>query len=66
MAYKVFKRRWWLDAKCTEPGLGRKTHVAFTASEDAARRICAEYNLDKNGHRIERPYGLACEYEELD
>ena len=65
MAYQVFKRRGWKDAKCTEPGIGRKTHVTWTASEEAAREACRRYNNDSEGNRIERPYGLAYEYEEV-
>lgn len=63
--YRVFRRRWWKDSKCTEPGAGRKTHICFAISEDEARRICAEYNCDSEGKRIKRPYGVAYEYERV-
>lgn len=65
MKYRVFKRRWWRDAKCTVPGVGRKTHVAWASSEEEAQDICASYNRDAEGNRIRRRFGLACEYERV-
>jgi hypothetical protein len=64
MSYRVFKRRWWRDSKCTVPGAGRKTHVAWAQTEEEAQDICRSYNwCPLTGTRIRRPYGLAAEYE---
>lgn len=63
--YRVFKRRWWRDAKCTVPGAGRATTVARVQTEEEARLWCRGMNLDDEGNRIARPYGLAYEYERL-
>lgn len=62
--YQVFKRRWWRDAKCTVPGVGRSKHVAWVYDEDEARLYCRGLNYDDEGKRIDRPYGVAYEYRQ--
>lgn len=65
MRYQVFKRRWWRDAKCTVPGAGRVTHVAWCSDEEEAREWCRGMNYDGEGRRVERPYGVAYEYRSV-
>ena len=63
--FRVFRRRWWLDARCTKPGPGRRLTVTYTATEDEARAVCRAFNCDAEGNRVHRPYGTAYEYERV-
>lgn len=64
--YRVFKRAWWADEACTIPveQLDEGETITVVATEDHARLRCATYNY-RNGERVQRPYGLAYEYERL-
>lgn len=63
--FRIFRRRWWRDRACTEPGAGRKFYTGQTAlSEAEARELCARANEAAFGSRNGRgPYGAAHEYE---
>ena len=65
--YRVFSANWWQDKACTRPieGPRRKKTIALVPTLAEAQALCAEYNLDSIGRRIERPFGLAYEYEAL-
>lgn len=63
--YRTFTRTWWLDARCTKPGAGRKRmtgHRFDTAQE--AREYCNSYNTMRFGSSMRGPRGLCCEFEE--
>lgn len=63
--FKVFKRRWWKDARCTVPGPGRKVHVCYAQSEEEARDMCRRFNTRDFGSPLGRgPKGLAYEYQQ--
>jgi len=64
--YRIFRRTWWLDTKCTRPGAGRKRYSGQTAnSTEEARRICAANNTEDFGSPNGRgPRGAAWEFEE--
>ena len=66
MAYRVFRRNWWKDKACTRPvdRLARGTTIKRVQTEEEAREVCRQFNTDCNGERVQRPYGLAYEYEE--
>lgn len=67
MTYRVFRRGWWADEACTVPLerlAGGKT-VARVETQEEARELCRWYNVGPDGQRIQRPFGVAYEYEEL-
>jgi hypothetical protein len=40
MSYRIFRRTWWADTKCTIPRPGRKYYSGQTAeTEEEARRF---------------------------
>jgi hypothetical protein len=63
--YRVFKRRWWRDQACTVPQPGYRISIDIVDSEEEARAVCRAFNFNADGERIQRPFGLAYEYEEL-
>lgn len=65
--YRIFRRTWWRDTACTQPGAGRKRYSGQTAnSMDEARRICRANNLEDFGSETGRgPKGAAWEFEEV-
>jgi hypothetical protein len=64
MTYRIFRRTWWLDAKCTKPGAGRRYYSGQTAQTAAeARDICAANNEADYGSPNGRgPRGAAWEF----
>jgi hypothetical protein len=68
MSYRVFRRAWWADEACTKPveSLSRGTTIATVETVEEARAMCRAYNWDDaTDARIQRPFGVAYEYEEL-
>lgn len=64
MVYRTFTRTWWLDAKCTKPGAGRKRLSGnYYATQDEAREACRNYNLMRFGASMRGPKGLCMEFE---
>jgi len=65
MAYRIFRRTWWLDTKCTKPGAGRRYYSGQRAlSADEARAICRANNERDFGSPTGRgPRGAAWEFE---
>ena len=65
MAYRIFRRTWWLDKACTKPGAGRRYYSGQTAqTAEQARRICAANNLEDFGAENGRgPRGAAWEFD---
>lgn len=63
--YRIFRRTWWADAKCTIPRAGRRYYSGQRAqSADEARRICRANNLRDFGAENGRgPRGAAWEFE---
>lgn len=63
--YRIFRRTWWRDNKCTIPGPGRRFYSGQVASSEAqARLICRANNLEDFGSETGRgPRGAAWEYE---
>lgn len=66
MRYRIFRRTWWADTKCTIPRAGRKYYSGQTAAtEEEARRIChANNEQDFGSPRGRGPRGAAWEFEE--
>lgn len=64
--YRIFKRTWWRDRACTQPGAGRKHYTGQIAeSADQAREICRRNNAEDFGSPNGRgPRGMAYEFEE--
>lgn len=67
MTYHVFAARWWADKRNTKPieGARRKRSIRVVPTEEEARELCRQFNTDSLGNRVERPYGLAYEYERI-
>jgi hypothetical protein len=67
MTYRVFRRAWWADEACTVPveRLSAGYTIAKVSSEDEARALCREFNVGPDGQRVQRPFGVAYEYERL-
>lgn len=63
--YRIFKRTWWADARCTQPRAGPKRYSGQTAlSTEEARRICRANNREDFGSETGRgARGMAWEFE---